>query len=68
MTKKFDVNSCIGIYDGDTLQEERIWLRKNARLVYYDVEVLIFSSVLSMRLTSFEVLMPDMFFIVDNKP
>ncbi|OWM64696.1 hypothetical protein CDL15_Pgr010454 [Punica granatum] len=32
MTNNFDVSSCIGIYDGDTLQEERAWLRDNARL------------------------------------
>ncbi|KAK3225471.1 hypothetical protein Dsin_005333 [Dipteronia sinensis] len=33
MTKAFDVNKIIGVYDGDTSQKDRTWLRDNARLV-----------------------------------
>ena len=33
MTKGFDVEFNIGIYDGDTSQSERTWLRDNSRLV-----------------------------------
>lgn len=33
MTKGFDVDFNIGIYDGDTSQSERTWLRENSRLV-----------------------------------
>lgn len=33
MTEGIDAGLCIGIYDGDTLQEDRTWLRDNARLV-----------------------------------
>ena len=33
MTKGFDASLNIGIYDGDTSQKERTWLRDNARLV-----------------------------------
>ncbi|XP_031376686.1 uncharacterized protein LOC116192305 isoform X2 [Punica granatum] len=40
MTNNFDVSSCIGIYDGDTLQEERAWLRDNARLLITNPDML----------------------------
>lgn len=33
MTKVFDVDLNIGIYDGDTSQQERTWLCDNSRLV-----------------------------------
>lgn len=33
MTKRFDATLNIGIYDGDTSQKDRPWLRDNARLV-----------------------------------
>lgn len=33
MTKGFDVDLNIGIYDGDTSHSERTWLRSNSRLV-----------------------------------
>lgn len=33
MTKGFDASLNIGIYDGDTSQKDRTWLRDNARLV-----------------------------------
>ena len=33
MTKGIDASLNIGIYDGDTSQKERTWLRDNARLV-----------------------------------
>lgn len=33
MTEGFDVGLNIGIYDGDTSQEDRLWLRDNSRLV-----------------------------------
>lgn len=33
MAKGFDSSLSIGIYDGDTSQTDRIWLRENARLV-----------------------------------
>lgn len=34
MTQGFDISSQIGIYDGDTLQGDRTWMRDNARLVF----------------------------------
>ncbi|KAK4804833.1 hypothetical protein SAY86_004650 [Trapa natans] len=40
MTKNLDIYSCIGIYDGDTLQEERTWLRENARLLITNPDML----------------------------
>lgn len=33
MTSGFDVGLNIGIYDGDTSQEDRLWFRDNSRLV-----------------------------------
>lgn len=33
MTREFNDSLNIGIYDGDTSQEDRLWLRDNARLV-----------------------------------
>lgn len=35
MAKGFDSSLSIGIYDGDTSQTDRIWLRENARLVLF---------------------------------
>lgn len=37
MTKGFKCGLNIGAYDGDTPQEERTWLRQNARLVIFDI-------------------------------
>lgn len=34
LTNGFNFNLNIGVYDGDTSQEDRMWLRANARLVY----------------------------------
>lgn len=34
MTKGFDASLNIGVYDGDTSQQDRMWLRDNARLVF----------------------------------
>lgn len=34
MTHGLDDSLNIGIYDGDTSQEDRLWLRDNARLVF----------------------------------
>lgn len=34
LTNGFDCGINIGVYDGDTSQKERTWLRENARLVY----------------------------------
>lgn len=33
MTRSLSVSFNIGIYDGDTSQEHRMWIRDNARLV-----------------------------------
>lgn len=33
MTKELDCGLNIGVYDGDTSQKDRAWLRDNARLV-----------------------------------
>lgn len=33
MSREFNNSLKIGIYDGDTSQEDRLWLRDNARLV-----------------------------------
>lgn len=35
MTREFNDSLKIGIYDGDTPQEDRLWLRDNARLVLH---------------------------------
>lgn len=35
MTKGLDIDLNIGIYDGDTSHNERMWLRDNSRLVIY---------------------------------
>lgn len=37
MTKGFNCDLNIGVYDGDTPQEERTWLRQNARLVIFGI-------------------------------
>lgn len=34
MIEAFGASINIGIYDGDTSQKDRIWLRDNARLVF----------------------------------
>lgn len=34
MTKEFSADLRIGVYDGDTSQMDRKWLRDNARLVF----------------------------------
>ncbi|KAK7328471.1 hypothetical protein VNO77_22578 [Canavalia gladiata] len=40
MTKGFDVDFNIGIYDGDTSQSERMWLRDNSRLLITNPDML----------------------------
>ncbi|CAL5362421.1 unnamed protein product [Camellia sinensis] len=40
MTKEFDTSLDIGIYDGDTSQADRIWLRDNARLLITNPDML----------------------------
>ncbi|XP_050223034.1 uncharacterized protein LOC126673096 isoform X2 [Mercurialis annua] len=40
MTKEFDTNISIGIYDGDTSQTQRSWLRDNARLLITNPDML----------------------------
>ncbi|KAK7281089.1 hypothetical protein RIF29_08779 [Crotalaria pallida] len=40
MTKGFDVDFNIGIYDGDTSQSERTWLRDNSRLLITNPDML----------------------------
>ncbi|XP_030476883.2 uncharacterized protein LOC115693939 isoform X2 [Syzygium oleosum] len=40
MTEGIDAGLCIGIYDGDTLQEDRTWLRDNARLLITNPDML----------------------------
>lgn len=34
MTEQYDASINIGVYDGDTSQKDRMWLRDNARLVF----------------------------------
>lgn len=34
IAKEFSTNLNIGTYDGDTSQDDRLWLRDNARLVW----------------------------------
>lgn len=41
MTKDSDVILKMGVYDGDTSEEDRIWLRDNARLVFFQVLVIL---------------------------
>ncbi|CAJ1975483.1 unnamed protein product [Sphenostylis stenocarpa] len=40
MTKGFDVDFSIGIYDGDTSHSERMWLRDNSRLLITNPDML----------------------------
>ncbi|PWA79027.1 nucleic acid binding,ATP-dependent helicase [Artemisia annua] len=40
MTKGFDVGMNIGIYDGDTSQKDRLWLRDNSRLLITNPDML----------------------------
>ncbi|KAJ4713250.1 ATP-dependent helicase [Melia azedarach] len=40
MTKAFDTIINIGVYDGDTSQKDRIWLRDNARLLITNPDML----------------------------
>ncbi|KAF8005761.1 hypothetical protein BT93_K0135 [Corymbia citriodora subsp. variegata] len=40
MTEGIDAGPCIGIYDGDTLQGDRTWLRDNARLLITNPDML----------------------------
>ncbi|PQP93687.1 putative ATP-dependent helicase YprA [Prunus yedoensis var. nudiflora] len=40
MTKGFDDSLNIGVYDGDTTQEERTWLRHNSRLLITNPDML----------------------------
>ncbi|KAM1398183.1 hypothetical protein ACFX2I_015663 [Malus domestica] len=40
MTKGFNCDLNIGVYDGDTPQEERTWLRQNARLLITNPDML----------------------------
>lgn len=35
ITKEFNSSLHIGVYDGDTSQENRLWQRDNARLVLH---------------------------------
>lgn len=35
MIKESDASLKMGVYDGDTSEGERIWLRDNARLVFF---------------------------------
>lgn len=34
MTSELDISFNVGVYDGDTLEGDRMWLRDNARLVF----------------------------------
>ena len=45
MKKESDASIKMGVYDGDTSKEDRMWLRDNARLVFF-----LFLVVLDMRL------------------
>ncbi|KAK4563301.1 hypothetical protein RGQ29_005703 [Quercus rubra] len=47
MTKGIDASLNIGIYDGDTSQKERTWLRDNARLLITNPDMLHISVSLS---------------------
>ncbi|KAM7279820.1 hypothetical protein ACFE04_006954 [Oxalis oulophora] len=40
MTSAYDASIEIGIYDGDTLQKDRMWLRENARLLITNPDML----------------------------
>ena len=35
MKKESDASIKMGVYDGDTSKEDRMWLRDNARLVFF---------------------------------
>ncbi|RAL41651.1 hypothetical protein DM860_008833 [Cuscuta australis] len=40
MANEFDLNQNIGVYDGDTSQSDRIWLRENARVLITNPDML----------------------------
>lgn len=55
MTKGFDNDFNIGIYDGDTSQSERMWLRDNSRLVIYSL-IFPLDQADSNKMSSFDII------------
>ncbi|GAB4845369.1 hypothetical protein Ancab_038777 [Ancistrocladus abbreviatus] len=62
MTEKLNVNLNIGIYDGDTSQQNRIWLRDNSRLLITNPDML-HMSVLPCHI-HFQRLLENLRFVV----
>ncbi|KAH9778306.1 UBQ helicase-c and DEAD-like helicase domain-containing protein [Citrus sinensis] len=73
MTKAFDASIDIGVYDGDTTQKDRMWLRDNARLLITNPDMLHmsilpyhgqFSRILSnLRLIAFSLVTTEVYLI-----
>ncbi|CAI8589588.1 unnamed protein product [Vicia faba] len=62
MTKEFDVDLNIGIYDGDTSHSERTWLRDNSRLLITNPDMLHISILPHHRL--FDRILSNLRFLV----
>ncbi|XP_045812887.1 uncharacterized ATP-dependent helicase YprA isoform X2 [Trifolium pratense] len=65
MTKEFDVDLNIGIYDGDTSHSERTWLRDNSRLLITNPDMLHISILPHHRLFS-RILSNLRFLVIDE--
>ncbi|KAH9722333.1 UBQ helicase-c and DEAD-like helicase domain-containing protein [Citrus sinensis] len=73
MTKAFDASIDVGVYDGDTSQKDRMWLRDNARLLITNPDMLHmsilpyhgqFSRILSnLRLIAFSLVTTEVYLI-----
>ncbi|KAL5818090.1 hypothetical protein ACOSQ3_026468 [Xanthoceras sorbifolium] len=65
MTKAFDVNINIGVYDGDTFQKDRTWLRENARLLITNPDML-HMSILPLHRQFSRILSNLRFVVIDE--
>ncbi|KAK1564744.1 hypothetical protein Q3G72_010528 [Acer saccharum] len=65
MTKAFDVNINIGVYDGDTSQKDRSWLRDNARLLITNPDML-HMSILPLHRQFSRILSNLRFVVIDE--
>ncbi|TXG51653.1 hypothetical protein EZV62_024177 [Acer yangbiense] len=65
MTKAFDVNINIGVYDGDTSQKDRTWLRDNARLLITNPDML-HMSILPLHRQFSRILSNLRFVVIDE--
>ncbi|KAM7471215.1 hypothetical protein LguiA_009398 [Lonicera macranthoides] len=65
MTKGFDASLNIGVYDGDTSQQDRTWLRDNARLLITNPDML-HMSILPFHIKFKRILTNLRFVVIDE--